>query len=69
MMNNYYDMTREKRANRVAYEYWKRRIRERVKDQRKAELLAPTEPPHYFGNCPQAHCERAIPVLMTRLAM
>lgn len=48
-MHNYYDMTREAKANRIAYEYWKRRVRERVKDPRKAELLAPTEPPHAFG--------------------
>ena len=48
-MNNYFDMTRELKANRIAYDYWKDRVRERVKDQRKAELLAPTEPPHPFG--------------------
>ena len=48
-MHNYYDMTRELKANRIAYEYWKRRVRERIHDPRKAELLAPTEPPHAFG--------------------
>lgn len=48
-MNNYFDMTRELKANRIAYEYWKERVRERVKDPRKAALLAPDEPPHPFG--------------------
>ena len=48
-MNNYFDMTRELKANRIAYDYWKKRVRERVKDPRKATLLAPTEPPHPFG--------------------
>lgn len=48
-MNNYKDMTRELKANRIAYDYWKAKIHERVKDQRKAELLAPAEPPHPFG--------------------
>ena len=48
-MNNYFDMTRELKANRIAYDYWKNRIHERVKHPRKAELLAPTEPPHPFG--------------------
>ena len=48
-MNNYFDMTRELKANRIAYDYWKERIHERVKDPRKAELLAPTEHPHPIG--------------------
>ena len=48
-MNNYFDMTRELKANRIAYDYWVDRVRERVKDPRKAELLAPREPPHPFG--------------------
>ncbi len=49
LMNNYFDMTRELKANRIAYNYWHDRIHERVKDERKAELLAPAEPPHPFG--------------------
>ena len=49
LMNNYFDMTRELKANRIAYDYWKDRIHDRVRDPRKAELLAPTEPPHPFG--------------------
>jgi len=48
-MNNYFDMTREMKANREAYNFWRDKVRERVKDPRKAELLAPTEPPHPFG--------------------
>ena len=48
-MNNYFDMTRELKANRIAYDYWRDRVRERVKDSRKKELLAPMEPPHPFG--------------------
>lgn len=48
-MNNYYDMTRENDANLRAYSFWRDRVRERVKDPRKAELLAPTERPHLFG--------------------
>lgn len=48
-MNNYYDMTRELKANRIAYDYWRSKVHEKVKDPKKAELLAPTEPPHPFG--------------------
>jgi len=49
LMNNYFDMTRELKANRIAYDYWRDRVRERVTDPRKQELLAPMEPPHPFG--------------------
>ncbi|EXJ86768.1 hypothetical protein A1O3_03722 [Capronia epimyces CBS 606.96] len=49
LMNNYYDMTRNPAANREAYEFWRDRVRERVHDPRKQELLAPWEPPHLFG--------------------
>lgn len=48
-MNNYFDMTRDLKANRIAYDYWRDRVRERIKDPRKQELLAPTDPPHPFG--------------------
>lgn len=49
MMNNHYDMTRNPKANQLAYDFWRDRVRERVKDKKKAELLAPTERPHLFG--------------------
>lgn len=49
LMNNYYDMTRDPKSNQEAYNFWRDRVRERVRDPRKAELLAPTERPHLFG--------------------
>ena len=36
-------------ANRLAYEFWRDRTRERIDDPAVAELLAPTEPPYPFG--------------------
>ena len=36
-------------ANRLAYEFWRDRTRERIDDPATAELLAPTEPPYPFG--------------------
>lgn len=48
-MNNYYDMTRNADANQIAYNFWRDRVRERVRDPRKQELLAPWERPHLFG--------------------
>lgn len=43
------DMTRNSTANQHAYNYWRDRVRSRVHDPRKAELLAPTDRPHLFG--------------------
>lgn len=48
-MNNYFDMTRDVKANRIAYDFWRSKIHARIKDARKAELVAPKEPPHPFG--------------------
>ena len=36
-------------ANRLAYDFWRDRTRERIDDPAVAELLAPTEPPYPFG--------------------
>jgi cation diffusion facilitator CzcD-associated flavoprotein CzcO len=36
-------------ANRLAYEFWRDRTRERIDDPAVAELLAPTGPPYPFG--------------------
>jgi cation diffusion facilitator CzcD-associated flavoprotein CzcO len=49
LMNNYFDMTREVNPNREAYNYWRDKVRARIYDPKKAELLAPMEPPHPFG--------------------
>ena len=48
-MNNYQDMMRNPVPNRAAYNFWRDRVWERVKDPRKQQLLAPIEPPHPFG--------------------
>lgn len=43
------DIPRSIEANRLAYDFWRDRTRERIKDPAVAEKLAPTEPPHPFG--------------------
>ena len=43
------DLTIDERANNLAYEFWRDHVRARVHDPARAELLAPTEPPHPFG--------------------
>lgn len=49
LMNNTKDLTRDFKANRIGYDYWRDRIHERVEDPETAEILAPKEPPHLFG--------------------
>ena len=48
-LNTYSDMLFDEAANREAYNFWRDFVRSRVKDPRKRELLAPTEPPHPWG--------------------
>ena len=36
-------------ANRLSYDFWRDRTRERIDDPATAELLAPTDPPYPFG--------------------
>ena len=46
---NFADLLLDEKANRLAYDFWKDKVRGRVADPRLAELLAPSEPPHPFG--------------------
>lgn len=48
-LNTYSDMLFDEKANREAYNFWRDYTRSRIKDPRKKELLAPTEPPHPWG--------------------
>ncbi|RFU25210.1 hypothetical protein B7463_g11132, partial [Scytalidium lignicola] len=48
-LGNYKDMLFDPKANRRAYDFWARNVRNRVGDPRKRDLLAPLEPPHPFG--------------------
>jgi cyclohexanone monooxygenase len=43
------DIVLDERANRLAYEFWRKKTRARIKDRAVAEKLAPAEPPHPFG--------------------
>jgi len=49
MAYNYSNFLVDKEANRVVYDFWKNKIRERMTDPKKQELMAPEEPPYYFG--------------------
>jgi len=43
------DIILDRKANRLAYEFWREKTRARIKDPVLAEKLAPAEPPHPFG--------------------
>jgi cyclohexanone monooxygenase len=43
------DISRNRQANQLAYEFWRKKTRARIKDPVVAEKLAPAEPPHPFG--------------------
>ncbi|KAL1966017.1 hypothetical protein VTN77DRAFT_4957 [Rasamsonia byssochlamydoides] len=48
-LGNYKDYLFDAKANREVYNFWAKKVRERISDPRKRDLLAPLEPPHPFG--------------------
>ncbi|KAL3421931.1 HK97 family phage prohead protease [Phlyctema vagabunda] len=48
-LGNYKDMLIDPKANRRAYDFWAKNVRNRIGDPVKRDLLAPLEPPHPFG--------------------
>lgn len=49
LMLNYNDVVIDKKANRVVYDFWRKKIRARMTDPVKQDLMAPEEPPYWFG--------------------
>ena len=43
------DILMSETSNRTAYDFWRDKTRARLRDQRVADLLAPTKPPYPFG--------------------
>ncbi|KIY00951.1 uncharacterized protein Z520_03617 [Fonsecaea multimorphosa CBS 102226] len=54
LMVNYNDVVLSKESNQKVYNFWAKKIRQRIKDPRKQELMVPVEAPYYFGTkrCP-----------------
>lgn len=48
-LGTYKDMLFDKKANDQAYNFWVKKTRERIKDPRKRDILAPTKAPHAWG--------------------
>ena len=49
MLNNYNNVILDKGANKVVYDFWAKKVRERMTDPKKRELMAPDVPPYHFG--------------------
>ncbi|GIC89723.1 flavin-containing monooxygenase [Aspergillus udagawae] len=45
----YRDVLLDAEANRIVYDFWCKKVRQRIGDPKARELLAPRELPHYFG--------------------
>lgn len=48
-LGNFPEIYTDERVNLMAYEFWRDKVRQRLKDPRMAEKLAPTKPPHPYG--------------------
>ncbi|KAL2221751.1 putative steroid monooxygenase [Thermoascus aurantiacus ATCC 26904] len=48
-LGNYKDYLVDPKANREVYNFWAKKVRARIEDPKKRDLLAPLEPPHPFG--------------------
>jgi len=46
---NYRDIITNKESNQHAYEFWRAKVLPRIKDPKKAEILAPEKKPYFFG--------------------
>lgn len=46
---NYSDMMQDEKANEEAYQFWAKKVRARIQDQRKRDLLAPLTKLHILG--------------------
>jgi len=48
-LGTFSDVLKDKRANDLAYDFWREKTIRRIKDPAMAEVLAPKVPPHAFG--------------------
>ncbi|OQO11674.1 hypothetical protein B0A48_03401 [Cryoendolithus antarcticus] len=48
-LSAYSDTLINKESNRVVYDFWASKVRERLTDPKKQAIMAPKEPPYFFG--------------------
>jgi cation diffusion facilitator CzcD-associated flavoprotein CzcO len=49
LLRNYNNVMLDKEANGYVYDFWKRKVRERLTDPKKQALMAPDIAPYFFG--------------------
>jgi cation diffusion facilitator CzcD-associated flavoprotein CzcO len=49
LLRNYNNIAIDKEANKIVYDFWKKKVRERLLDEKKQALMAPDEMPYYFS--------------------
>lgn len=49
---NYNDILVKPESNQQAYDFWAKKVRARITDPKKRDILAPLKMPHYFGRFP-----------------
>jgi cation diffusion facilitator CzcD-associated flavoprotein CzcO len=49
LLRNYNNVMLDKEANGYVYDFWKRKVRERLTDPKKQALMAPDTAPYFFG--------------------
>ena len=48
-LGTFFDIFTNEAANRTAYDFWRNKVRARIKDPKLADMLAPMEPPHPYA--------------------
>jgi cation diffusion facilitator CzcD-associated flavoprotein CzcO len=49
LLRNYNNVLLDKEANKIVYDFWKKKVRERLTDPKKQQIMAPDEAPYFFG--------------------
>jgi cation diffusion facilitator CzcD-associated flavoprotein CzcO len=49
LLRNYNNVALDKEANKLVYEFWRKKVCERLTDAKKQKLMAPEEMPYYFS--------------------
>jgi cation diffusion facilitator CzcD-associated flavoprotein CzcO len=49
LVSNFRDLVTDKDANRLMYDFWARKVRARITNPMKRDILAPLHQPHWFG--------------------
>jgi len=49
LLSGYYDTQLSRESNKVIYDFWANKVRQRLTDAKKNVIMAPKEMPYYFG--------------------